>query len=51
MPHGSGLLFSFTRISGAVAYVGQELIRIGAPVSCLHPLSDHSGTNPPSAKG
>jgi hypothetical protein len=51
MPHGSELLFSLTRISGAVAYVGQELIRIGAPVSCLHPPSYHSGTNPPSAKG
>jgi hypothetical protein len=31
LPHGSELLFSLTRISGAVAYVGQELIRIGAP--------------------
>jgi hypothetical protein len=51
MPHGSELLFSLTRISGAVAYVGQELIHIGAPVSCLHPPSYHSGTNPPSAKG
>ena len=37
MPRGSELLFSLTRISGEVAYVGQELIRIGAPVSCLHP--------------
>jgi len=50
IPHGSELLFSLTRISGAVAYVGQELIRIGAPVSCLHPPSYHSGTNPPSAR-
>ena len=37
MPQGSELLFSLTRISGEVGYVGQELIRIGAPVSCLHP--------------
>jgi hypothetical protein len=51
MPHGSELLFSLTRISGKVAYVGQELIRIGAPVSCLHPPSSPSGTNPPPAKG
>jgi hypothetical protein len=37
MPRGSELLFSITRVSGEVGYVGQELIRIGAPVSCLHP--------------
>jgi len=51
MPHRSELLFSLTRISGAVAYVGQELIRIGAPVSCLHPPSYPSGRNPRPAKG
>jgi hypothetical protein len=37
MPSGSELLFSITRISGVVQYVGQELIHTGAPVSCLHP--------------
>jgi hypothetical protein len=50
MPHGSELLFSLTRSPGTVAYVGQELIRIGAPLSCLHPPSYHSSTNPPPAK-
>jgi len=37
MPKGSELLFSLTRISGTVRYAGEELIRTGDPVSCLHP--------------
>jgi hypothetical protein len=37
MPRGSELLFSITQVSGVVKYTGQELIRTGAPVSCLHP--------------
>jgi hypothetical protein len=37
MPRRSEMLFSITRVSGAVKYTGLELIRAGAPVSCLHP--------------
>jgi len=37
MPRGSELLFSITRVGGVVKYVGQELIRAGAAVSCLRP--------------
>ena len=48
MPKDSELLFSITRISGTVRYVGNELIRTGDPVNCLRPPSS---TNPPPAQG
>ena len=37
MPSRSTLVFSITRVSGVVKYTGLELIRAGAPVSCLRP--------------
>jgi hypothetical protein len=37
MPRRSELLFSVTRVSGVVLYVGMELIRAGTAVRCQHP--------------